>query len=58
MHLKNLQRMKKKILVTLNEKQYEILKELDELGSTDSEKLRNVLVAYYNIKKVLEKEAK
>lgn len=50
--------MKKEILVTLNEKQYEILKELDELGSTDSEKLRNVLIAYYNIKKVLEKEAK
>lgn len=50
--------MKKKILVTLNEKQYEILKELDELGSTDSEKLRNVLIAYWNIKKVLEKENK
>jgi len=47
--------MKKKILVTLNERQYEILKELDELGSTDSEKLRNVLVAYHNIKEFMKK---
>lgn len=48
----------KKLLVTLNEKQYKILQEMEELGSTDSEKLRNVLVAYYNIKKFMEREKK
>ena len=44
-----------RIMVTLNEKQYEILKELEELGSTDAEKLRNALVAYWNLRRVMEK---
>jgi len=33
-----------------------MLKELDELGSTDAEKLRNALVAYWNLRRIMEKE--
>jgi len=50
--------MKKKVMVTLNEKQYELLKEMDELGSTDSEKLRNAFVIYHNMRGFLAKKGK
>lgn len=46
--------MKKKIMVTLNEKQYELLKNSNELGDTDSEKLRNSFIIYNSLKDLLE----
>jgi len=46
--------MKKKIMVTLNERQYEELKKSDELGDTDSEKLRNSFIIYHSLKDLLE----
>jgi len=46
--------MKKKIMVTLNEKQYENLKNSPELGDTDSEKLRNSFLIYNSLKDLLE----
>jgi|GEM_PF-844170 len=47
-------KMKKKIMVTLNEKQYEALKMADELGDSDSEKLRNSFIIYNSLKELLE----
>ena len=46
--------MKKKIMVTLNETQYENLKNSHELGDTDSEKLRNSFIIYNSLKDLLE----
>ena len=46
--------MKKKIMVTLSEKQYEELKNSVELGDTDSEKLRNSFIIYNSLKDLLE----
>jgi hypothetical protein len=46
--------MKKKIMVTLNEQQYENLKNSQELGDTDSEKLRNSFLIYNSLKDLLE----
>jgi len=45
---------KKKIMVTLNETQYETLKASLELGDTDSEKLRNSFIIYNSLKDLLE----
>jgi len=45
--------MKKKIMVTLNEKQYRRLKECEELGDTDSEKLRNSFLIYISLQDLL-----
>ncbi len=46
--------MKKKIMVTLNEVQYESLKKSTELGDSDSEKLRNSFLIYNSLKDLLE----
>jgi len=46
--------MKKKIMVTLNEKQYENLKGSLELGDSDAEKLRNSFLIYDSLKDLLE----
>jgi hypothetical protein len=46
--------MGKKIMVTLNDEQYERLKKSHELGGTDSEKLRNAFIIYDNLKDLLE----
>lgn len=46
--------MKKKIMVTLNEVQYENLKKSTELGDSDSEKLRNSFLIYNSLKDLLE----
>jgi len=46
--------MKKKIMVTLNEAQYENLKNSYELGDTDSEKLRSSFIIYNSLKDLLE----
>jgi len=35
-----------KVLVTLNDKQHEILKDMKLFGTTNSEKLRNVFVSF------------
>jgi len=46
--------MRKKIMVTLNEEQYENLKKSTELGDTDAEKLRNAFIIYDSLKDLLE----
>lgn len=46
--------MKKKIMVTLNEKQYEELSNSYELGDSDSEKLRNSFLIYNSLKDLME----
>jgi hypothetical protein len=44
----------KKILVTLNDEQYEKLKGSGGLGETDAEKLRNSFLIYDSLKDLLE----
>lgn len=46
--------MKKKIMVTLNEEQYDQLRKSTELGDTDSEKLRNSFLIYESLKDLLQ----
>lgn len=46
--------MKKKIMVTLNEEQYNNLQKSGELGDSDSEKLRNSFLIYDALKDLLE----
>ncbi len=46
--------MKKKIMVTLNEAQYAQLTNSNELGDSDSEKLRNSFLIYNSLKDLLE----
>lgn len=46
--------MRKKIMVTLNEEQYERLKKSRELGDSDSEKLRNAFIIHDSLKDLLE----
>ena len=41
-------------MVTLNEEQYKNLKNSDELGDSDSEKLRNSFLIYNSLKDLLE----
>lgn len=45
--------MKKKVMVTLSEAQYAELKKAEELGETDSEKLRNSFLIYSSLKDLL-----
>ena len=45
---------KKKIMVTLNDEQYEQLKKSQELGDSDSEKLRNSFLIYESLKDLLQ----
>lgn len=47
-------KMKKKIMVTLNEAQYDRLTKSQELGDSDSEKLRNSFLIYESLKDLLE----
>ncbi len=46
--------MRKKIMVTLNEEQYQQLSKSTELGDTNSERLRNSFLIYNSLKDVLE----
>jgi hypothetical protein len=50
----NRTKMKKKIMVTLNEAQYEHLMACPELGDSDSEKLRNSFLIYESLKDLLQ----
>jgi hypothetical protein len=43
----------KKILVTLDDEQYKILKSLKGFGKADAEKLRNIFIAYISEKSYL-----
>ena len=46
--------MRKKIMVTLNGEQYQNLAKSKELGDTDSEKLRNAFIIYYNLRDLMD----
>ena len=46
----------KRIMVTLDDEQYGILKSLKGLGTKDAEKLRNILIAYLSEKSYLKRE--
>jgi Holliday junction resolvasome RuvABC DNA-binding subunit len=45
--------MVKRIMVTLDDEQYEILQRLKGFGKKDAEKIRNVLIAYLSEKSYL-----
>jgi predicted DNA-binding protein len=45
--------MVKRIMVTLTDEQYEILKELKGFGSKDAEIIRNIIIAYLSEKSYL-----
>jgi len=45
--------MVKRIMVTLDDEQYEILKGLRGFGKKDAEKVRNILIAYLSEKSYL-----
>jgi hypothetical protein len=45
--------MVKRILVTLDDEQYKILKTLKGFGESDAEKLRNIFIAYLSEKSIL-----
>lgn len=47
--------MVKRIMVTLDDDQYEILQGLKGFGSKDAEKIRNTLIAYLSEKSYLKK---
>ncbi|MBS7616515.1 CopG family transcriptional regulator [Candidatus Bathyarchaeota archaeon] len=38
--------MVKRIMVTLDDEQYEILKKIKGFGTKDAEKIRNIIIAY------------
>jgi hypothetical protein len=42
--------MVKRIMVTLDDEQYEILRSMKGFGKTDAEKLRNIFIAYISEK--------
>ena len=46
--------MSKKVMVTLSQTQYENLRQADELGDTDSERLRNAFLIYDSMKDLLQ----
>ncbi|MBD3261924.1 MAG: hypothetical protein GF334_09715 [Candidatus Altiarchaeales archaeon] len=46
--------MGKKIMVTLSDTQYNNLSQAQELGETDSEKLRNAFLIYDSMKDLLQ----
>lgn len=50
--------MTKKILVTLDDDQYKILKSLRGFGEADAEKLRNIFIAYASEKSYLKESQK
>jgi len=47
--------MTKRIMVTLDDDQYAILKSLKGMGTKDAERLRNVFVAYISEKSYIKK---
>jgi Holliday junction resolvasome RuvABC DNA-binding subunit len=47
--------MVKRIMVTLDQEQYEILQQLKGFGSKDAERIRNILIAYLSEKSYLKK---
>jgi hypothetical protein len=47
--------MVKRIMVTLDQDQYEILQQLKGFGSKDAEKIRNIVIAYLSEKSYLKK---
>jgi hypothetical protein len=47
--------MVKRIMVTLDGEQYEILQQLKGFGSKDAEKIRNIMIAYLSEKSYLKK---
>ncbi|MCD6529140.1 CopG family transcriptional regulator [Candidatus Bathyarchaeota archaeon] len=50
--------MVKRIMVTLDDDQYEILKKLRGFGEKDAEKLRNIFIAYLSEKSYLKEAQK
>lgn len=50
--------MPKRIMVTLDEEQYEILQSLKGFGTKDAEKLRNIFIAYLSEKSYLKEASK
>jgi hypothetical protein len=45
--------MVKRIMITLDDEQYEIIKGLKGFGTKDAEKIRNILIAYLSEKSYL-----
>jgi hypothetical protein len=45
--------MVKRIMVTLDDEQYEIIKRLKGFGAKDAEKIRNIVIAYLSEKSYL-----
>jgi len=50
--------MTKRIMVTLDDEQYEVLKSLKGFGLKDAEKLRNIFIAYASEKSYLKASQK
>lgn len=50
--------MTKRIMVTLDDDQYEILQSLKGMGTKDAERLRNVFVAYISEKSYIKDASK
>lgn len=48
--------MVKRIMVTLDDEQYDILQSLKGFGKKDAEKIRNVLIAYLSEKSYLKEK--
>ncbi|UCF58922.1 MAG: hypothetical protein JSV15_00395 [Candidatus Bathyarchaeota archaeon] len=46
----------KRIMATLDDEQYRILKSLEGSGTKDAEKLRNIFIAYLSEKSYLKRE--
>lgn len=47
--------MSKRILITLSDDVYEILKSIKGLGTKDSEKIRNIVIAWLSEKSYIKK---
>jgi hypothetical protein len=47
--------MVKRIMVTLDDEQYNIIKELKGFGSKDAEKIRNIVISYLSEKSYLKR---
>ncbi|MGB9960018.1 MAG: CopG family transcriptional regulator [Candidatus Bathyarchaeales archaeon] len=45
--------MVKRIMVTLDDEQYEIIKKLKGFGTKDAEKIRNIIIAFLSEKSYL-----
>ncbi|UCH02054.1 MAG: hypothetical protein JSV20_09650 [Candidatus Bathyarchaeota archaeon] len=50
--------MVKRIMVTLDDEQYEILKNLRGFGTKDAEKIRAIVISYLSEKSYLKKASK